>query len=65
MIKSNKKDTEQCAIHVVSCSFIRPITKACKVCVSYVKENYPHNEPCKSCNAVKGKDIDLWRRPLD
>ena len=53
------------AIPVVSGSFIRPMTKACKVCVSYDKRQYPFNEACKTCNAIKGKDIELWRQKLD
>jgi len=62
-------DPEQCDeqlfIQLVSGSFIRPMTKACEVCVSYDKKQYPFNEPCKSCNATKGKDIELWRQKLD
>lgn len=50
------------AKNVVSGSFIRPMTKACKVCVSYDKRQYPFNELCKNCEATKGKDIELWKQ---
>lgn len=39
---------------------VRPMTKACKVCVSYIKKTYPNNEPCKTCNATKNKDISKY-----
>ena len=59
------KSASNCNIPLVSGSFIRPMTKACKVCVTYDKRQYPFNETCKNCNATKGKDIEMWRQKLD
>jgi len=69
--KENKKELEQkkqCDIHAVSSSFIRPMTKACKVCIYYDKQTYPINETCLSCALFKdGKrlnNIEMYREQI-
>lgn len=56
---------EQLLTQRVNSSFIRPMTKACKICFHYDKENYPKNKTCLSCGLFKDgsrlKYIELYR----